>query len=1308
MRLKAKLLTSIMLIALASVSVFALTACGNDDPADPATPTYTVPANITATYGQTLADIALPAGWAWEAAGTTAVGNAGNRTHYAVFTPESDVYYPVRRAVTIVVGQGALAENTVAAVPDFNATFGQTLADLTLPTVPATPTAPLVAGAWAWVQPVTTSVGDAGYRYFEARFTPVNDNFAPLTRNIRVNVAPLSAPTAPSAPAAVVWTTGLTLGNIALDTGWTWNNPATVLNIGTNNFLASFALANHDLRADILVPVTVNPAAAPSVTAPAVAPVVWAGGLTLGGITLDANWAWVLPVNTALNAGVDQPFYAIYSRVNHQPTAPIRLLVTVNPAAAPSVTAPTVTPVVWTTGLELGDFTLDTNWAWVLPANTVLNAGADQPFYAIYSRVNHQPTAPIRINLTITPAPAPTAPATPAAVVWQVGLTLEDIALDTGWTWNTPTTALNAGTADFLASFALSNHDSRANVSVTVTVNPAAAPSVTAPIVAAVVWTTGLELGDFTLDTNWTWVLPLDTALNAGENQHFYAVYSRLNHQPTEPIRILVTVNPAPAPSVTHPVIGGFLGLPMTGSDMTLANINLNAGWAWVDSTTPVNAGRDQTAPAVYTRTNHLPTAPINVTFHIMWLTMPGAPSIVGTVVWTPTLTLADVLLPSDWYWVAPATSLSNAGPNHGYARRIGPNYNPAVSRRVEFTVAPTAAPTDYIAPEFAPVTWAPALILGSFVFVNSDWTWVLPANTAIGAGDDQEFYAVYTRPNHLPTEPIQILLTVNPAAAPSAPGPFEATYFEGITLAAISLAAYAGWSWAAPATPLTGGTNTFPANFALANHTSSTVQITVTITVPTALLNFVYVNSGENHSLALDSLGRIWSWGGGGNARTGHGDTADRMSPTMIARVFAGADPTTDVLNIGDFGFPVFVAVAAGIQNSLALDNQGGIWAWGNNNNGRNGNGLTGATNTVYPRRITQAYFDATVDGTTVTLVPQPAPEFTAISAGSQAMSLSMALCVDGHVWTWGSNMQDRTGHALPNTTGANASTLRPRKITRVFIGDTTDTLNIGANGFPTFTAIVAGEDFGMALADTGRIWSWGGGGNGRTGHGHSNQTHRPREITQAFDGTINEGALVAVAAPKFTAISAWSVLSTASCDDGNIWTWGTHANAQTGHGTVTTAAADAGIFANRPRMITTVYLSGFTDTNENPELVGVPALELPAFRKVSAGQNYGRALDNQGNIWTWGSNIDGRTGLGVSAPAATHRPRSILLVTVDGTVDNTVNAPTFTILGGGHNFSSAICEGGHIWTWGGGANGRLGHGNTAATHRPRQVILP
>lgn len=74
-----------------------------------ATPSYTVPTDLTATYGQTLADITLPLGFTWEVAATTPVGSVGNNPFTVTYSPvDTDNYNIVTGInVTIMVNKAA-------------------------------------------------------------------------------------------------------------------------------------------------------------------------------------------------------------------------------------------------------------------------------------------------------------------------------------------------------------------------------------------------------------------------------------------------------------------------------------------------------------------------------------------------------------------------------------------------------------------------------------------------------------------------------------------------------------------------------------------------------------------------------------------------------------------------------------------------------------------------------------------------------------------------------------------------------------------------------------------------------------------------------------------------------------------------------------------------------------------------------------------------------------------------------------------------------------------------------------------------
>ncbi len=68
-----------------------------------ADPSYTVPTGIWADSSQTLADVKLPSGFAWQDAATTSVGAAGTHTFKAVYTPSDAANYNVVRDIEVAV-----------------------------------------------------------------------------------------------------------------------------------------------------------------------------------------------------------------------------------------------------------------------------------------------------------------------------------------------------------------------------------------------------------------------------------------------------------------------------------------------------------------------------------------------------------------------------------------------------------------------------------------------------------------------------------------------------------------------------------------------------------------------------------------------------------------------------------------------------------------------------------------------------------------------------------------------------------------------------------------------------------------------------------------------------------------------------------------------------------------------------------------------------------------------------------------------------------------------------------------------------
>lgn len=139
-----------------------------------ADPTYTAPTGLTATYGDTLSTVTLPAGWAW-ADSTQSVGNVGTNSFKATYTPTDTANYNTVENIDVTVTV-AKADPTYTVPTGLTATYGDTLADVTLPT------------GWVWTDS-SASVGNVGINSFPATFTP-NDaaNYNTVSLNLSVTV----------------------------------------------------------------------------------------------------------------------------------------------------------------------------------------------------------------------------------------------------------------------------------------------------------------------------------------------------------------------------------------------------------------------------------------------------------------------------------------------------------------------------------------------------------------------------------------------------------------------------------------------------------------------------------------------------------------------------------------------------------------------------------------------------------------------------------------------------------------------------------------------------------------------------------------------------------------------------------------------------------------------------------------------------------------------------------------------------------------------------------------------------------------
>ena len=213
-------------------------------------------------------------------------------------------------------------------------------------------------------------------------------------------------------------------------------------------------------------------------------------------------------------------------------------------------------------------------------------------------------------------------------------------------------------------------------------------------------------------------------------------------------------------------------------------------------------------------------------------------------------------------------------------------------------------------------------------------------------------------------------------------------------------------------------------------------------------------------------------------------------------------------------------------------------------------------------------------------------------------------------------------------------------------------------------------------ALASSGELYIWGAGSGGQLGRA-KDQASTFGAVTNALVGApervmMGEGA-VAVAAGRNHSLAIGA--------SGRAFSWGRAASGQLGHGVSTAAGGTRRI--------------NDADLSEPKQLQAVGgASELPRFASVSAGEHFSAALAHSGQVYTWGSEANGRLGRS-SAGQAEPRPlpRSVF------------GGELVTVVALGWRHALARTQSGQVYSWGSGACGELGRGSRKDASAPALI---
>uniref|UniRef100_A0A8D0GNX2 Regulator of chromosome condensation 2 n=1 Tax=Sphenodon punctatus TaxID=8508 RepID=A0A8D0GNX2_SPHPU len=220
-------------------------------------------------------------------------------------------------------------------------------------------------------------------------------------------------------------------------------------------------------------------------------------------------------------------------------------------------------------------------------------------------------------------------------------------------------------------------------------------------------------------------------------------------------------------------------------------------------------------------------------------------------------------------------------------------------------------------------------------------------------------------------------------------------------------------------------------------------------------------------HSLLITTEGKLWSWGRNEKGQLGHGDTKRVEAPKLI-----------EVLSS-----EVIVLAACGRNHTLALTENGSLFAFGENKMGQLGLGNQ---------------TDAVPSPAQIMYNGQP---ITKMACGAE---FSMIMDCKGNLYSFGCPEYGQLGHNSDGKFIARAQRIEydcelvPRRVA-IFIEKTKDGQILPVPNV-VVRDVACGANHTLVLDSQKRVFSWGFGGYGRLGHAEQKDEMVPR-LVKLFD---------------------------------------------------------------------------------------------------------------------------------------------------------------------------------------------------------------
>ncbi|KAJ7519002.1 hypothetical protein O6H91_20G018700 [Diphasiastrum complanatum] len=255
---------------------------------------------------------------------------------------------------------------------------------------------------------------------------------------------------------------------------------------------------------------------------------------------------------------------------------------------------------------------------------------------------------------------------------------------------------------------------------------------------------------------------------------------------------------------------------------------------------------------------------------------------------------------------------------------------------------------------------------------------------------------------------------------------------------------------------------------------------------VPTLVGNTSAVRSvamGGLHSVILTENGAVYTCGYGGFGALGHGVYQRELQPRLVE----------------DLESEKLVHIAAGGAHSAAVSESGDVYTWGRDEGeGRLGHGNEDLMNEgvlAVPLKVQE--------------LPEP---IVVVACGG---FFTMALTLDGQLWSWGGNSNYELGR------GDKRNDFRPKQVPNMYNN--------------RIVQVACGGYHSTALTEDGQVLTWGHGGHGQLGHGCLSNGKVPQVVEALIDQQI-------------VYVACGSLWTAAVTESGALYTWGKNRDYQLG----------------------------------------------------------------------------------------------------------------------------------------------------------------